>query len=281
MSQTTVDVTTPRGTMPTYVHRPDGDGPFPRVVLYMDAPGIRPALFGHAERLAGAGYTAILPDLYYPFDPADRPNAERMAAGDPEEFARMRKLVGQIHDDEVLEDTRLLLEAVPERRRRCVGMRRLLHGRPLRDARGRGIREPTSRRRRCCTPPVWSPTSPTPRISASIASTRRCTSASARTTASPPSRRSRRSASALEQAGVAHRIEILARRRARLHDAGEAGLRRGGRRAGVGRDAHAARASGCEAERLRIPRGTRSACSASGRRERVASGPRGRQPAVG
>ncbi len=114
MSQTTVDVTTPRGTMPTYVHRPDGDGPFPRVVLFMDAPGVRPALFGHAERLAGAGYTAILPDLYYPFDPADRPNAERMAAGDAEEFARMRKLVEQIHDNDVLEDTGLLLEAVPE-----------------------------------------------------------------------------------------------------------------------------------------------------------------------
>lgn len=114
MSQTTVDVTTPRGTMPTYVHRPDGDAPSPRVILYMDAPGIRPALFGHAERLAGAGYTAILPDLYYQFDPAERPNAERMAAGDAEEFARMRKLVAQIHDDDVIEDTRLLLEAVPD-----------------------------------------------------------------------------------------------------------------------------------------------------------------------
>ncbi len=114
MSQTTVDVRTPRGTMPVYVYRPGGDGPFPRVVLFMDAPGIRPALFGHAERLAGSGYTAILPDLYYPFDPADRPNAERMAAGDAEEFARMRKLVEQIHDHDVLEDTGLLLEAVPE-----------------------------------------------------------------------------------------------------------------------------------------------------------------------
>jgi carboxymethylenebutenolidase len=124
MSQTIVDVSTPRGTMPTYVHRPNGDGPFPRVVLFMDAPGIRPALFGHAERLAGAGYTALLPDLYYPFDPADRPNAERMAAGDSAEFERMHKIVAQIHDDEVLEDTRLLIEAVPDAGDRgwaCIG----------------------------------------------------------------------------------------------------------------------------------------------------------------
>jgi dienelactone hydrolase len=49
MNQTTVDVATPRGTMPTHVYRPDGDGPSARVVLFMDAPGIRPALFGYAE----------------------------------------------------------------------------------------------------------------------------------------------------------------------------------------------------------------------------------------
>jgi carboxymethylenebutenolidase len=124
MSQTTIEVSTPRGTMPAYVYRPDGDGPFARVVLFMDAPGIRAALFGHAKRLAGAGYTAILPDLYYPFDQADRPNAERMATGDPEEFARMQKLVAQIHDDAVVEDTRLLLEAAPDSGDRawgCVG----------------------------------------------------------------------------------------------------------------------------------------------------------------
>src|ERR1700727_517073 len=82
MSQTTVDVATPRGTMPTYVHRPDGTGPSPRVLLYMDAPGIRPALLGYAERLADAGYTAIVPDLYYPFDPAEKFDAERLAAGE-------------------------------------------------------------------------------------------------------------------------------------------------------------------------------------------------------
>jgi len=113
MSQTTVEVITPRGAMPTYVHRPAGDGPFPRVLLYMDAPGIRPALFDYAERLAGAGYTAILPDLYYPFDPSERFDVERMAAGDQDEYARMRKLVGQIDDEKVIEDTRLVLEAVP------------------------------------------------------------------------------------------------------------------------------------------------------------------------
>ncbi len=112
MPETTIELTTPRGTMPVHIRRSDGGGP--RVILYMDAPGIRPALFGYAERLAGAGYTAILPDLYYALDPADRPNIERIEAGVPEEFERMHKAVAQVRDDAVLEDTHLMLEAVPE-----------------------------------------------------------------------------------------------------------------------------------------------------------------------
>src|SRR5581483_367074 len=109
MPEMTIEVKTPRGTMPVYVKRPDADKAAPVVVLYMDAPGIRPALHGHAERLAGAGYTAVLPDLYYPFDPAERPDPEKLAARDPDEFARMRKLQKRISDDDVIEDTRLLL----------------------------------------------------------------------------------------------------------------------------------------------------------------------------
>jgi carboxymethylenebutenolidase len=112
MPETTIELTTPRGTMPVHIHRPDGSGP--RVVLYMDAPGIRPALFGYAERLAGAGYTAILPDLYYALDPADRPHIDRIEAGVPEEFERMHKAVAQVRDEAVLEDTHLMLEAIPE-----------------------------------------------------------------------------------------------------------------------------------------------------------------------
>jgi carboxymethylenebutenolidase len=81
----------------------------------MDAPGIRAALYGHAERLANAGYTAVLPDLYYPFDAAERPDPEKLAAGDSEEYARMRTLVAGINDDDVLEDTRLLLAMLPDR----------------------------------------------------------------------------------------------------------------------------------------------------------------------
>lgn len=124
MSQTTIEIKTPRGTMPAYVHRPDGDKSAPVVILYMDAPGIRPALYEHAERLAKAGYTAVLPDLYYALDPAGRPNPEKLAAGDPDEFKRMQDVVAGMQDDDVLEETRLLLAMLPDRpagRWGCVG----------------------------------------------------------------------------------------------------------------------------------------------------------------
>jgi carboxymethylenebutenolidase len=113
MSRQTIEVSTPRGTMPVHVHRPSGDGPSSVVVLYMDAPGIRRALHDHAERLAGAGYTAVLPDLYYALDPADRPSPERLAAGHAEEFKRMQAAAARVRDDDVVEDTKRMLAALP------------------------------------------------------------------------------------------------------------------------------------------------------------------------
>lgn len=112
MSQTTIEVTTPRGTMPVHVHGSDGAGPV--IVMYMDAPGIRPVLHEHAERVAAAGYTVALPDLFYSIDPAERPNVELLDARDPEEFARMRTVAGRLRDEDVVQDTRLLLDALPD-----------------------------------------------------------------------------------------------------------------------------------------------------------------------
>ena len=51
--------------MHAFTARPDGEGPFPAVIFYMDAPGFRPELEDMARRIALAGYYCILPDLYY------------------------------------------------------------------------------------------------------------------------------------------------------------------------------------------------------------------------
>ena len=59
------NVPTADGEMETFTVRPDGDGSSSAVVLYMDAPGIRGELYDFARRIAGEGYYAVVPDLYY------------------------------------------------------------------------------------------------------------------------------------------------------------------------------------------------------------------------
>ena len=74
MQRSDVKVTTPDGECPAVVVTPDGDGSWPAVILFMDAGGVRPAMVQMAEHLAGMGYVAFLPEMYYrhgayePFD---------------------------------------------------------------------------------------------------------------------------------------------------------------------------------------------------------------------
>lgn len=65
MIEREVPITTPAGTMPTFLFHPEEGGPFPVVLYLMDAPSIRPALRDMASRLATAGYYVMLPYLYY------------------------------------------------------------------------------------------------------------------------------------------------------------------------------------------------------------------------
>jgi carboxymethylenebutenolidase len=58
--------------MPLHVATPAGDGAWPAVIFYKDAGGIRPVVIEMAQRLASAGYVALLPDLFYrcgPYEP--------------------------------------------------------------------------------------------------------------------------------------------------------------------------------------------------------------------
>ncbi|NUP21215.1 MAG: dienelactone hydrolase family protein [Streptomyces sp.] len=62
---TDVDVPTEDGVADAYLAHP-GDGlPRPGVLLYQDAFGLRPHLRSMADRLAGAGYTVLVPNVFY------------------------------------------------------------------------------------------------------------------------------------------------------------------------------------------------------------------------
>lgn len=75
MSQTEVSIQTPDGNARAFTFKPnEGQGPWPGVIFYMDAPAIRPAMFQMAERLAQYGYFVLLPDMFWrvgPYDPID------------------------------------------------------------------------------------------------------------------------------------------------------------------------------------------------------------------
>jgi carboxymethylenebutenolidase len=70
-----VIIRTKDGECPTHVLTPDGAGPWPAAIIYMDALAIRPTLVEMAARLADDGYVVLLPDLFYrvggyaPLDP--------------------------------------------------------------------------------------------------------------------------------------------------------------------------------------------------------------------
>ena len=65
MIDQTVDIATADGAMETFITHPERGGPFPAVLMLMDAPGIREELRDMARRLATIGYFVLLPNLYY------------------------------------------------------------------------------------------------------------------------------------------------------------------------------------------------------------------------
>ena len=71
-----ISIRTKDGDCRAWLSIPEGTGPWPAAILYMDGLAIRPALLEMGERLASGGYVVLLPDLFYragpyaPLDPA-------------------------------------------------------------------------------------------------------------------------------------------------------------------------------------------------------------------
>jgi len=110
MRHTERTIQTVDGRCPAHVFEPEGTGPWPAVLLYMDGIGIRPALFSMAERLAVAGYYVLLPDLFYRSGPYAPPDPRRLFA-DPETRADwVRRYIGTVTIESAMRDTAAFLE---------------------------------------------------------------------------------------------------------------------------------------------------------------------------
>jgi carboxymethylenebutenolidase len=85
------------------LHVPEGAGPWPGVLVFPDAGGVRETFRRLGDRLAGMGYAVLIPDIYYragqwaPFDVAT-------LFTDDNERARMRGLVAPLTNEAIVAD---------------------------------------------------------------------------------------------------------------------------------------------------------------------------------
>ncbi len=102
-----VTIRTRDGDCPSHVMSPASGGPWPGVIFYMDAGGIRPAVLDMARRLADAGYIVLLPDLFYRYGPYGPFVPKEVFAGDFR--AILGPLMATTGNDKAVEDTQALL----------------------------------------------------------------------------------------------------------------------------------------------------------------------------
>jgi len=65
MTEEQIEIAMPEGKCDGVLYRPEDGRAFPGVIYFTDIIGIREANRGMARRLAGAGYTVLLPNIFY------------------------------------------------------------------------------------------------------------------------------------------------------------------------------------------------------------------------
>jgi len=107
MTQEHVSIHAKDGQCAAQVFTPDGAGPWPAVIFYMDAFGIRPAMVEMAKHVASAGYVVLLPDLFYRFGPYGPLAPKEVLAGDFR--ATIGPMMASTDNHKAAEDTKAFL----------------------------------------------------------------------------------------------------------------------------------------------------------------------------
>lgn len=120
-----VAIPTPDGAARAFTFHPEGAGPWPGVIFFMDAPAIRPALFEMCERLASHGYFVLLPDMFWRAGPYEPINIAEVFKDEEARRARFARFMGSTDTAKGTADTGAFLDwmaAQPQVRSGKVGV---------------------------------------------------------------------------------------------------------------------------------------------------------------
>jgi carboxymethylenebutenolidase len=105
-----IEIKTRDGVCPSYVYHPEGAGPWPGVLIYMDGLAIRPAMLEVGERLATMGYYVLLPDLFYRSGPYAPFNPHTVFTDPEQRKILMEKYFALATPANVMSDTQAFLD---------------------------------------------------------------------------------------------------------------------------------------------------------------------------
>ncbi|KUL34585.1 dienelactone hydrolase family protein [Actinoplanes awajinensis] len=112
MQQTSIDVPAADGLSDAYFVKPDGPEPYPGILMFMDAFGVRPRLREMADRVAERGYAVLLPNLFYRsqrspiVDPAVLTDEKERGAA----FAKLGPMMQELTPERVVADATAYLD---------------------------------------------------------------------------------------------------------------------------------------------------------------------------
>jgi carboxymethylenebutenolidase len=96
-----MEITTSKGeTMGAYLARPEGDGPFPAVIVYMEIFGVNDHIRDVTRRVAEEGYIALAPDYFH------RTGAGMQLEYNDAGMAEGMKHLGQLDADQMISDAK-------------------------------------------------------------------------------------------------------------------------------------------------------------------------------
>jgi carboxymethylenebutenolidase len=113
----TIDLPVDGQPMAAIVTRPDGSGPWPGIVVVMEAFGVNEYIKDVSHQLAEAGYIAVAPDFYH--------RLGRLKTAGYDDFTESRKMMATMRDDEVVKDASAALDylkSLPECKSDSLGL---------------------------------------------------------------------------------------------------------------------------------------------------------------